>query len=344
MRSHDGTDVASVPWTGATRRYDIVKEGVIAILVVSLLTFSLAAIFSSPDDPMLTFKGWAQSAPENFYVTTVAELAGTSESAGYGPPYNTNGDGLTVGPLNMQKLMGVRLPVDSAQDFVIKPLETQQQPQAVLDALNAWKGATPEQQNAWATALDTALNDPAGANGDPSKLQPSADYGPVPTLASGLLAMAGSGAFDGILMAQGGFYQTDYTKQILFMGDGSYLDDAATAQHLQGGTWGMMNETGSYPGQAWLWLYSFWYQIPPFNNEESAPFGANADAYIFYLMGLLTLGLILIPYIPGVRSIPKWIPIHRLVWREYYAEQREQAAGGPATAAPSTAAPPGEQT
>ena len=33
-------------------------------------------------------------------------------------------------------------------------------------------------------------------------------------------------------------------------------------QHLQGNTWGMMNETGSYPGQAWLWLYSFWYQIP----------------------------------------------------------------------------------
>jgi hypothetical protein len=24
----------------------------------------------------------------------------------------------------------------------------------------------------------------------------------------------------------------------------------------------MMNETGSYPGQVWLWLYTFWYQIP----------------------------------------------------------------------------------
>ena len=60
--------------------------------------------------------------------------------------------------------------------------------------------------------------------------------------------MAASGSLDGILMAQGNFYQTDYTKQILFLGDGSYLDDAATAAHLQGNTWGMMNETGSYPG------------------------------------------------------------------------------------------------
>ena len=87
-------------------------------------------------------------------------------------------------------------------------------------------------------------------------------------LAQGLTDMAAAGALDGILISQGGFYQTDYTKQILFLGDGSYLDDAATAAHLQGNTWGMMNETGSYPGQAWLWLYSFWYQIPQFNSDE----------------------------------------------------------------------------
>jgi hypothetical protein len=25
-----------------------------------------------------------------------------------------------------------------------------------------------------------------------------------------------------------------------------------------------------------------------------------------------------VPFIPGLRSIPRWIPIHRLVWRNYY--------------------------
>ncbi len=317
MKRHPDNDIASVPWTGPTRRYDIVKEGVVAILVVAVLTLSLAALFSSPDDPALTFKGWATSAPDNFFATTVAELAGTSESAGYGPPYNSASEGLTVGPINMQKLMGVRIPVDPANDFVITPLESQQQPTQVTDAVTAWKAATPEQQAQWATTFDTAITD---VDGDLTKIA-AGDYGPVPTLANGLLSMGQSGAYDGILMAQGGFYQTDYTKQILFMGDGSYLDDAATAANLQGDTWGMMNETGSYPGQAWLWLYSFWYQIPPFNNEESAPFGANADAYIFYIMGALSLGLIFIPFIPGVRSIPRWIPVHRLVWRDYYSKQ-----------------------
>jgi hypothetical protein len=27
---------------------------------------------------------------------------------------------------------------------------------------------------------------------------------------------------------------------------------------LTGDQWGVMNETGSYPGQPWLWLYQLW--------------------------------------------------------------------------------------
>lgn len=326
MSTTTHSDVAATRWTGPTRRYDIVKEGVIALVVVSVLALSLSALFSSPDDKVLLFQGWARSDPASFYTTTVSELAGTSESASYGPPYNSNGDGLTAGPLNMQKLMGVRIPIDSANDFVIHPLQTQQQPQSVTDALTTWTKAEPGQQGAWATSLDDALT---AANGDPSKV-PAGDFGPVPALAQGLLQMAVSGAYDGIFMGQNstgtpGFYQTDYTKQILFLGDGPYLEDAAVAQKLGGDTWGMMNETGSYPGQAWLWLYSFWYQIPPFNNEESAPFGANADAWIFYIMAALSLGLVFVPFIPGVRSVPRWIPVHRLVWRDYYRDQRTKA-------------------
>jgi hypothetical protein len=37
-------------------------------------------------------------------------------------------------------------------------------------------------------------------------------------------------------------------------------------------------------------------------------------------MMLLTLALILLPLIPGLRDIPRWIPLHRLVWRRYYKE------------------------
>lgn len=307
-------DADAREWTGATRRYDFIREGVIALVIVSLLTVLMAGFLGSPDKPQLRFKGWAITAPEDFYASTVAELAGTSASAGYGPPYNSASDGTSVGPLAPQRWLGVTHPVDPANDFVISPLRTQQQPAALVSAMKAWDTASPDQQSSWATTYDTALT---AVNGDATKVA-QGNYGPVPELARGLTAMASSGALDGILKA-GNFYPTDFTKQILFLGDGSYLDDAATAAHLQGNTWGMMNETGNYPGQAWLWLYSFWYQIPQFNSDNPDDYlTTHADAIIFYIMAVLSLGLVLVPFIPGLRSIPRWIPIHRLIWRNYY--------------------------
>jgi len=74
----------------------------------------------------------------------------------------------------------------------------------------------------------------------------------------------------------------------------------------------MMNETGRYPGQAWLWLYTFWYQVPPFNHSD------NADALVWALMMLLSLGLVLLPFIPGLRSIPRLTRVYRLIWRDHY--------------------------
>ena len=318
-----GADIASREWKGPWRRYDIIKEGVIAIVVVSILTVLLAGLLSSPDEPALTFQGWASSAPDNFYATAVQELAGTSTSASYGPPYNTVGEGISVGPLAPQKWFGVTHPVDAANDFVITPLRTQGQAADITDALATWDAASADQQTAWATDYDTALTD---AEGDATAVA-DGDYGPVPVLAQGLTDIAAAGALDGILISQGGFYQTDFTKQVLFLGDGSYLDDAATAANLQGNTWGMMNETGSYPGQAWLWLYSFWYQIPQFNSDNPDDYlTSHADAIIFYIMALLSLVLIFLPYIPGLRSIPRWIPLHRLIWRDYYRTQAKSLA------------------
>ena len=307
----------AAPWKGKTKKYDFVREGVIAVVVVTVLAIFFSLLFGSPDEPPLTFKGWAVSNSDNFYATAVQELAGTSGTATYGAPYNENGDGLNIGPLWMQRWAGVTRPIDTVNDFVIAPLSTQIMSSDIANALAAWKAASDSQKTTWATSYDDAITKVEGKISDVA----AGDYGPVPVLAQGLTEMAKGGALDAALWSQGGFFQTDNTKQILFFGDGSYLDDAGTAANLQGGTWGMMNETGRYPGQAWLWLYSFWYQIPPFNNEESKPIGANADAYIMGLMGLLTLGLILIPVIPGIKTLPMRIPIHRGIWSQYYKSQ-----------------------
>jgi hypothetical protein len=297
------------PWTGGLREYDIVKEFVIALVVVGVLSVVLAAVFSSPDDSSTTLKKWADAAPADFVATTVQELAGTSGTATYGQPYNSTPDAAQkVGPLQLQKWAGERIPVDTAKDFVIGPLQSLPLTSDASAALDTWTSATPDQQAAWATAYDDAI---AKADGDYTKVA-SGDFGPVPALAAAQLTAAKGGSLDGVVQAQGSFFNTDYTHSLLYLADGTYLEDQARAQHLGGDQWGMMNETGSYPGQSWLWLYTFWYQIKPFSTS------ANADILVMAIMGVLSLGLILIPFIPGIRDIPRWIPIYKLIWRDHY--------------------------
>lgn len=309
---HDATEeFAARPWAGAEREYDLVKEFVIAVVVVGALVLGLAAIFSSPDEKSLTVQAWAQETPNDFVATAAAEMAGTSVSESeLGAPYNTTGGNQKLGPLGLQKAGGVRIPVDSVNDFVITPLSSLPRTPALSDALGAWKAAPAKQQQDWAGAYSDALATKAAA-GDPAKVA-TGDYGPVPVLSASLLAMAQGGGLQSVIQGEGGFYNTDYTKSVLFLADGAFLEDHAVAQHLGGDQWGMMNETQNYPGQSWMWLYSFWYQVEPF---KSSP---NADALVWGLMMLLSLGFVLVPFLPGIRSLPRWIPIHRLIWRDYY--------------------------
>ncbi|MGW2828833.1 hypothetical protein [Streptomyces sp. NPDC001286] len=256
---------------------------------------------------------WSRADGADFTATAAAELGGTSGTAEYGPPHNhTPGAAQKLGPLGLQSAAGVRIPVDTAADFVLRPLAKAPEPPVVRAALAAWAAAPAARRQAWTKAYSDALAKAPG--GDPAKVT-GGGFGPVPVLIARLLDLARSGALDGQLQAEGKFYQTDYTLPLLFLSDGSYLETLARAEHLGGDQWGMMNETGDYPGQAWLWLYTFWYQIEPFKSS------GNADALIWGLMALLSLGLLLVPFIPGVRSIPRWTRVHRLIWRSYYREQ-----------------------
>ena len=302
------------PWPGPWRRYDIVKEFVIATVVVAVLTVLLAAVFSSPDERPITLQAWAKADPNDFVATAVSELDGQSGTATYGAPYNNTPDaGQKLGPLPLQRWGGVRVPVDTANDFVLNPLRAVPHDPALAAALSTYTTATADQQTTWASGYADALS--TAPDSDPAKVAPG-DYGPVPTLAGRLLDLASSGGLDGALTSEHDqFYASDYTKPLLFLADGSYLEDQARGQHLGGDQWGMMNETGNYPGQAWLWLYTLWYQIKPFSTSD------NADALVWGLMALLTLLLAMIPFIPGLRTIPRLIPVHRLIWRDYYRSQ-----------------------
>jgi len=320
----------ALEWTGAKRHYDLVKEFVVALIAVAILAVVLAAVFSSPDEKPVTIAGWANAAPSDFLATALSELDGTSGTAGYGPPY-TSGAGASqnvIGGLSLQRLVGARIPVNPAKVFIFDPLSVPAQSDPRLAAaLRAYVAAPGAQQQRWTDAYTKALPRIRFKAGAP--VLPSGSYGPVATLMSGILNQARSGGLDGALISTGRFYQSDYTKPMLFLADGSYLSSLAAKQNLLGEQWGMMNETGNYPGQPWLWLYTFWYQVPPFSTSD------NADAQIWAIMMLLSVAFVAIPFIPGVRSIPRYIPLYRLIWRDYYriAEQEQGAPGNGATSA-----------
>ena len=303
-------NIASRPWRGKKREYDLFKEVTIGIVVISLLTIGLSALLGSPDDPSITLQKWANSAPTDFVTTATAELGGTSETAGYGPPYNSTPDATqTIGPLDLQSLSGVQIPIDTAKDIVLDPLAKLPNPPSEIAT---WKAASATDQSSWIDAYSKALAD--APNGDYTQVA-AGDYGPVPAITGALLASAQSGALDGVLQSKGDFYTFDYTPTILFLGDGSYFQDIATAQHLTGDQWGMMNETGNTPGQSWLWLFSFFYQVEP---TKSAP---NADILVVGIMLILSMLLVFVPFLPVIRSFPRWIPVHKLVWRDYYKKR-----------------------
>ncbi len=303
-------DVDAPEYKGAYAPYDIIKEGTIAIVVVGLLVVLLATLFGSPDERAITIKAWSNADPIDFATTALGELNGTTITAQYGAPYNTAAPGQNLGPLRLAQFAGVTIPVNTVRDFVINPLSSLPYDRSLSAALTAWKGASASQQGTWVSNYTKGATKMTWSNGIIS--DPASNTGPVPTMINKLTAMARSGALDQALVTGNGFYTTNYTKPLLFVADGTYLANLAQKQHLLGSQWGMMNETGSYPGQAWLWLYTFWYQVSPFSSSS------NADLQVSAVMGLLSLLLLLLPFIPGLRSIPRKLKVYRLIWREYY--------------------------
>jgi hypothetical protein len=296
--------------------YDLLKEIAIAMAVSLIVILGLAFFLSSPDVPSVTIQSWAQADPVDFTTTANDELAGTSVTASYGPPYNQGtGSVQSIGPISPQSWAGVHVLVDQPNDFVINPLKQAASNDTQLAGqISTYQAASADQQTKWHDAYAKALKDAKVADGKVTVAD--GDYGPVPALLARLVQLGQTGALDGLLLSSNHFYQTDYTKPLLFINDGGYIVGLAHDQHLTGNQWGMMNETGLYPGQTWLWLYTLWYQLPPFNQVS------YGDLLVVLVMALLTALLFLVPLIPGLRDIPRWIPIYRLIWRRYYAESK----------------------
>jgi hypothetical protein len=305
-----------------TAPYDLVKEFLLAMAVITALVVALALVFSSPDEPPLTIRQVAQQDPQGFVSTALSELNGTSAIAGYGPPYDNGSTSVQyLSNFSPQRWFGIRLPINTAQDFVLGPLsQISVTSGALQSALSQYSGASAAQHTQWSDAYSVALGK-ATVRGSALTV-PACACGPVSVMMTSMLALGESGGMDGQLLTSTRFYRTDYTQPLLFMADDTAVANHAAQFNLLGTQWGVMNETGNYPGQAWLWLYTTLYQMWPFNVP---PLGATAgDLAPMITISVLSLLLLLVPWIPGLNRLPRYLGVYRLIWRDYYRDEAQQ--------------------
>ncbi len=302
--------------------YDLLREGLIVLVFAIVVVVVLAAVFSSPDYPTVRGEDVANLQPVAYLQTSANILAGNHSVQEYGPPYNTAGDAQSLYGVAPATWFGATTPVNPTQDFVLRPLQRV----AVLNsdvasALNTYNAASTDQQQAWTSAYLDALDGATVSNG--TVTIPPGGYGPVATMMDGMLALGRAGLLEGALTSSDRLpYSLNNTNSLLF-----FLDDvdATVAEKLDmaGDQWGVSHETGRYPGAWWLWPYTFLYQIKPMSSS------GNADLEAVGIFTAAFLLLFLTPFIPILNRLPRYLGIHRLIWRDWY---RNQNGSGPTPA------------
>lgn len=308
----------------AQKPYDLIREMLVALGIMGALVLVLAAVFSTPDVPALTAKQVVNQDPKLLLQNALDDLSGQDAISTYGPPYNnTPGAAQSLGGISPQQWAGVHIPIHSAQVNVINPLDKVAKVDTSLQApLQTWSQASSKQQTAWVNHVESALNHTTLQNGLLVLPASTADsYGPLPTMLNAYMGLARSGMLEAAIDGGSGpMPAVNRTDSLLLLQD---APDAAYANQLDmtGNQWGIIKETGNYPGAVWLWFYTLLYQIPPFVNMSAA------DLAVVLTTGIVTILLVLTPFIPGLRSLPRAIGIYRLIWRRWYQTNEKKGRG-----------------
>jgi hypothetical protein len=298
---------------------DFMKHLLSTLAIVAALVLGLSIAFGVPEKPPLTIQHYASTQPVAFEQVVLRALDGQGQIADYGPPYN-HGTGSVQSIF--QVWVGVIHPVNTAQDFVLKPLAMAATINpSITPALAAFRHASAATQAKWEAAMTTALNHAKVVDG--RVVVPAGHYGPLPTLLNAALALGKSGLMSGALIRNPNVItRFDNQNYLLFL-QGQPLQSLAQTLDLTGGQWGIIHSAvPGYPGAWWMTIPTWIYQWPFVANSSAPDATALSIGFLFWLL------LALIPWIPGLNRVPEWVGVYRLIWKGYYRDRREAAEEG----------------
>ncbi len=299
---------------------DLIKEFLFAFVGVIILIILLALIFQSPKKLPFSIQSYAKSNPAGFKKVEMRNVLGQSQIETYGYPYNKNGESQEIGFYSPEDIEGVTVPITPINTFFITPLKMEASVDKSLQApLNNFLYLSKYKKGKLNKIEQSYYNYLLSGKNIYSTQYLSNKYYPIYTLVNSTLNMAKSGIFaqllDINLPGNNSTYTYNYQNKLLFL-QGAPIQNLANKYQMSGDQWGILKETGYYPGPWWLGIYTSFYQIPAIGNSP------NADLIAFSSFGILIVLLALVPILPFINQIPYYIPIYKLIWKRYYEEKK----------------------
>ena len=275
----------------------------VMLVVVAAVAFAVG----SPNWPRDTIASVTKDNPGGAIMAFTQELDGTATSTGNAAEYG----------------MG-----DPGQVFVLGPLR-QVAPLWRADyraALATYDAASPQQELSWAKSYDNALGTitPSGSGGMGGALGPDymkidtlkGDFGPVPVIVKADLLLAQNGFLEQYLQAVDPGHSFHLVNIWLY--DHPNLLNTAVAQGLTDDQWGMVKERGFSVGP--------WYLFVPAVFHVYFPNGANGTWFVIWNLLFAAILLFVVPLVPGVRDIPRYLKLYRFIYRYPLSGELEKPA------------------
>ena len=296
---------------------DFVKHLMGTLGIVTVVVLLASIFFGVPERPPLTIRSYSRQHPVTFEQMTLRALDGQGAIASYGPPYNHGSSGLQT---SMQAAVGVIHPVNAATDFVLKPLTMAAQINpGFKTTLARFQNASSAQRARWEQAYAVALNKGTYSSGVVHTAP--GNYGPMPALLNDVLNLGKSGLMSGALIRNSAVVTRFNNQNYLLFLQGTPLHQVAGPLALKGKQWGIIHPVvRGYPGAWWMTIPTWIYQWPFVANNGAADALALSIGFGVWLI------LALVPWIPGLNRLPRYLGVHRLIWKEFYRDHKQRSS------------------